>query len=122
MTMYVLGTYFNLRDVAPAAADQSQPLLGAQLAKLVHDPSPTIRMELVFVLSSLIYYQQEQFQDYYSEQKMYNKEQWRQQKLIHIKATAIAPQPRKKSGVGFFSKSHVLTHCVALAIYFTASW
>eukprot|EP01083_Nonionella_stella_P053165 140748_1 len=112
VTMYALGTFFNLRDVvAPAvgAADQS-PLLGAQLdltlghqlTKLVHDPSPIIRMELVFVLSSLIYYQQEQFRDYYNKQKLYKKEQRRQQKLSHHKPHA---PPRKKSG-GFFSKSH----------------
>merc|ERR1712129_380969 len=51
VTMFALGTFFNL--ASHSALDLS---LGHQLTKLVHDPSPLIRMELVFVLSSLIYF------------------------------------------------------------------
>ena len=54
--------------------------LAHQLSKLVHDPSPIIRMELVFVLSSLIYYQQEEFREYHNKQKQLKKEQRRRQK------------------------------------------
>ena len=54
--------------------------LAHQLSKLVHDPSPIIRMELVFVLSSLIYYQQEEFREYQTRQKQLKKEQKRMKK------------------------------------------
>ena len=80
-TMYALGTFFNTSDGLAANGDimgmHMDLVLAHQLSKLVHDPSPIIRMELVFVLSSLIYYQQEEFREYQSRQKQLKKEQKR---------------------------------------------